>query len=54
MIWKERNHRSFENEEHFAHRLKHSLLCNLWTWSKLFLVSSLPFIVEFVDWLGLF
>ena len=27
-------------------------LCNLWAWAKGFLVSSPPFIVDFVDLLG--
>ena len=52
-IWKERNNISFDDEKNSIHRLKHSFLCNIWTWSKLFLVFSPPSVVDFVDWLGL-
>ena len=52
-IWKERNNISFDNEKNSIHRLKHSFLCNIWTWSKLFLVFSPPSVVDFVDLVGL-
>lgn len=32
--------------------LKHSFLCNLWAWSRLFLDLGPPSVAEFVDWLG--
>ena len=52
-IWKERNNISFDDEKNSIHRLKHSFLCNIWTWSKLFLVFSPPSVVDFVDLVGL-
>ena len=36
-IWKERNRKSFENVELSIQRLKYLFLCNLLTWTKLFI-----------------
>ena len=52
-IWKERNRRSFENVEFSIQRLKYLFLCNLLTWTKLFIGERLMSIVDFIDWLGL-
>ena len=51
-IWKEINRRSFENMELFIQRLKCLFLCNLLTWTKLFIGERLMFIVDFIDWMG--
>ena len=39
-IWKERNKRLFENKEFFDQRLKFLILCNLLSWTKLFIDES--------------
>ena len=52
-IWKERNRRSFENVELSIQRLKYLFLCNLLSWTKLFIGERLTSIVDFIDWLGL-
>ena len=48
-IWKKRNRRSFENVEFSIQRLKYLFLCNLLTWTKLFVGEKLMFIVDFID-----
>ena len=45
IIWKERNRRAFENEDHLIQWCKSFFLCNLWAWAKGFLVSDPPSIV---------
>ena len=52
IVWKERNSRAFENEEHSFHMCKSFFLCNLWAWTKGFFGSGPPSVVDFVDWLG--
>lgn len=52
-IWKEKNSRLFGNEEYSIQGLRHSFVCNFWAWSKLFLSSNRPPVVDFIDWLGL-
>ena len=52
-LWKERNKRSFENVELFVQRLKILFMCNLLTWTKLFISKSSVSIIDFIDWLGL-
>ena len=48
IVWKKRNSRAFDNEEHFDQGIKLIFLCNLWAWSKLFIALG-PSIVDFVD-----
>ena len=52
IVWKARNSRAFENEEHSIHGCKSFFLCNLWAWTKGFFGSSPLSVVDFVDWLG--
>ena len=52
-IWKERNRKSFENVELSIQRLKYLFLCNLLTWTKLFIGERLMSLIDFIDWLGL-
>ena len=47
-----RNRRSFENVELSIQRLKYLFLCNLLTWTKLFIGERLMSIVDFIYWLG--
>ena len=51
-IWKERNNRALDNKELSVQGIELIFSCNLWAWSKLFIVSGLSSIVNFVDWLG--
>ena len=32
IVWKEKNNRAFENEEHTIHGCKSFFLCNMWAW----------------------
>ena len=41
-VWKERNDRVFDNKELSNKGIKLAFLCNLWAWSKLFIVPALP------------
>ena len=47
---KERNS-PFENEELSIQRMKNSFVCNLWSWTKLFIDDG-PLSCNFFDWLG--
>ena len=51
-LWKESNRAAFEDEALFAHRMKSSFLCTLWSWAKLYSVDNLDSLVEFLTWLG--
>ena len=42
----------FENEELSVQRLKISFVCNLWSWSTVFVDVSHNSLVNFIDWLG--
>ena len=42
----------FWNEELSNQRLKHSSICNLWSWTKLFIDDNLLSLISFIDWLG--
>ena len=50
-IWKERNRRAFE-KEFSKQRLKSSFLCNVFSWTKLYMDEGPMFSINFVDWLG--
>ena len=49
-----RNKRAFENEEQSGQGLKYAFLCNLWDWSRLFLIFGPSSVVDFVNWVGSF
>ena len=51
-VWKERNLLAFGNEVLSIQRLKHSFVCNLWSWVRVFIVLSLRSLVSFFEWLG--
>ncbi|WJZ92487.1 hypothetical protein VitviT2T_011477 [Vitis vinifera] len=51
-VWKERNSLAFGNEVLSIQRLKHSFVCNLWSWVRMFIVLSLRSLVSFIEWLG--
>ena len=47
-VWKERNRRAFDNEG-TVQGLKLSFLCNIWAWTKVYIVFGPSSIVNFVD-----
>ena len=49
---KERNLLTFDNEGLPIQILKNSFICNLWSWSKVFVDMNLNSLVNFIDWLG--
>ncbi|RVW91675.1 LINE-1 reverse transcriptase-like [Vitis vinifera] len=52
VVWKERNRIAFDNEELSMNRLKNSLVCNLWVWSKPVVNEGPLSLLGFFDWLG--
>ena len=50
-VWKERNRIAFNNEEFSVHRLKYSFVCNLWSWTKLYIDVGPLSLIDFFDWL---
>ena len=50
-VWKEKNLIAFDNEELSIQRLKNSFVCNLWSWSRVFVDMSPISLVSFIDWL---
>ena len=48
-IWRERNYIAFENNDFSAQRMKASFICNLWSWSNVYIVerprSSVDFLI---------
>ena len=50
-MWKEKNLIAFDNEELSIQRLKDSFVCNLWSWSRVFVDMSPISLVSFIDWL---
>ena len=51
-VWKERNLLAFGNEVLSLQKLKHSFVCNLWSWVRVFIVLSPRSFVSFFEWLG--
>ena len=51
-VWKERNLLAFGNEVLSLQRLKHSYVCNMWSWVRVFIVLSPRSLVNFFEWLG--
>ena len=52
MVWKERNRIAFDNKEFLIHRLKYSIVCGLWSWTKLYIDADLLSLIDFFDWLS--
>ena len=52
IVWKERNQRSFDNEEHLDHYLKSSFLGILFSWGKMHIETGCMSLFNFVEWLG--
>lgn len=48
-MWKERNNRAFDNEEHLDQGIKVAFLSNLWVWGNLYIPFGPSSIVDFVD-----
>ena len=48
-IWKERNHRVFDNEERLDLYLKNSFLSNLFTWVKMYIEIDFMSLFDFVE-----
>ena len=51
-VWRERNLIMFDNKNFSAQRMKSSFLCNLWSWSNMYMVDSPKTLVDFLTWLG--
>ena len=51
-IWRERNYIAFENKDLSAKRMKASFICNLWSWSNVYIVKRPRTLVDFFTWLG--
>ena len=51
-IMRERNYLAFENKVFSSQRLKASFICNLWTWSNVYIVERPRSLVDFLTWLG--
>ena len=50
MVWQEGNKRAFNNKENYVHWIKLKFLCNIWSWSSIFMTQGPS---SFVDWLGM-
>ena len=46
IIWRERKRSSFEKEKQSNRRLKYNFLCNLWSWTKVFMDDSTLSLIE--------
>ena len=53
LVWKERKIIAFESEEFSVHRLKHSFVCNFWSWTKSIIDEGPLPLINFFDWLVL-
>ena len=47
-LWRERNIAAFEDVTPFAHRLKTTFLCTLWSWENLYTVDNTDSLVDFL------
>ena len=52
LVWKEKNMIAFDNEELSIQRMKNSFVCNLWSWTKLFIDEGPLLLINFFDWFG--
>ena len=51
-LWKEKNHRTFENKEHHENKLKLLFLSYLLAWVGMYIKEGPMPLIDFVDWLG--
>ena len=51
-ICQERNYITFENKDLSAQRMKASFICNIWSWSNVYIVERLRSLVDFLMWLS--
>ena len=51
-IWREKNYIAFENKDFSAQMMKTSFICNLWSWSNVYIVERPRSLVDFLTWLG--
>ena len=52
IVWQVRNRAAFEDVAPFAHRMKVTFLCTLWSWENLYSVDNTDSLVNFLVWLG--
>ena len=50
-IWCERNRIVFNDEALSVHRMKSSFLCNLWSWSYMYIEDKPNSLLDFLTWL---
>ena len=43
---------AFDDEELSIQRMKNSFVCNLWSWTKLFIDEGPLLLINFFDWFG--
>ena len=48
----ERNMLAFDNVELLVQRLKNSFVCNLWSWSRVFVDVGPTSLISFINWQG--
>ena len=51
-ICRQRNRIAFDNEDISVNRMKSSFLCNLWSWTNLYIVDRPRSLVDFFDLVG--
>ena len=51
-IWLERNSIYFDNKDFSMQRMKSSFVCNLWSWTNLYMVDRPSSPTDFLNWLG--
>ena len=51
-VWQARNRVAFEDVASFAHRMKITFLCTLWSWANLYSVDNTNSLMDFLVWLG--
>ena len=52
IIWCERNYIAFENKDFSTQRMKTSFICNLLSWSNVYIDERPRSLVDFLIWLG--
>ena len=53
-IWKERNHIACRDGTLAIQRLKHSFVCNLWSWNSLYIGKESSSLIDFLEWVASF
>ncbi|KAJ9708505.1 hypothetical protein PVL29_000510 [Vitis rotundifolia] len=51
-VWKERNRLAFKGGEFAIQKFKHSFVCNLWGWAKLYMGEEPVSLIGFLEWLA--